>query len=485
MYKRQISDSDGLIDWVSDKITEIAPEKLLLICKSVERVETLNEALRTKFGIYAAVFHEDMSIVERDRAAEYFADDESGSPILICSEIGSEGRNFQFLHQMILVDLPDNADLLEQRIGRLDRIGQSEEIKILVPYVKASKDAFLQRWYHEGLNAFEQTCQVGELVKAELIDRFNNAMAGDEDINTLVDDANVLAQKHREKIEQGRDRLLELSSHKESISEELITEIDLFDTENILQRYMDQALDNLGVDIEDQSTHSFIIRPGEHMAVTEFPGLNEDGATITFRRPIALAREDVQFLTWEHPLVQTAMEQIISGGFGQVSVGAMQHESLKRGSVLLEAHYVFDCPAPKALNVEQFLSGDLLRVVLSSDGKNLTEEWDHDMLNNAFHSIKKPLAKQLVDAKRQELQTMLSSAETLANDQLESLKSNAIEQANTQLGAELDRLTRLAKRNDSVREDELQGLQDTLEATKRALTQLRCVLDAVRVFGVA
>ena len=364
-----IGDSDGLIDWVSEKITEIAPEKLLLICKSVERVETLNEALRTKFGIYAAVFHEEMSIVERDRAAEYFADDESGSPILICSEIGSEGRNFQFLHQMILVDLPENADLLEQRIGRLDRIGQSQEIKILVPYVKASKDAFLQRWYNEGLNAFEQTCQVGELVKAELLDRFNNAIAGEEDINALVDDASVLAQKHREKIEQGRDRLLELSSHNKSISEELITEIDLFDTENILQRYMDQALDNLGVDIEDQSTHSFIIKPGEHMAVTEFPGLNEDGATITFRRPIALAREDVQFLTWEHPLVQTAMEQIISGGFGQVSVGAMQHETLKRGSVLLEAHYVFDCPAPKALNVEQYLSGDLLRVVLSSDGK--------------------------------------------------------------------------------------------------------------------
>ena len=480
-----IGDSDGLIDWVSEKITEIAPEKLLLICKSVERVETLNEALRTKFGIYAAVFHEEMSIVERDRAAEYFADDESGSPILICSEIGSEGRNFQFLHQMILVDLPENADLLEQRIGRLDRIGQSQEIKILVPYVKASKDAFLQRWYHEGLNAFEQTCQVGELVKAELLDRFNNAIAGEEDINALVDDASVLAQKHREKIEQGRDRLLELSSHNKSISEELITEIDLFDTENILQRYMDQALDNLGVDIEDQSTHSFIIKPGEHMAVTEFPGLNEDGATITFRRPIALAREDVQFLTWEHPLVQTAMEQIISGGFGQVSVGAMQHETLKRGSVLLEAHYVFDCPAPKALNVEQYLSGDLLRVVLSSDGKNLTEEWDHEMLNTAFHPIKKPLAKQLVDAKRQELQTMLSSAETLADEQLDLLKSNAIEQANTQLGAELDRLTRLAKRNDSVREDELQGLKDTLEGTTRALTQLRCVLDAVRVFGVA
>jgi len=386
---------------------------------------------------------------------------------------------------MILVDLPDNADLLEQRIGRLDRIGQSQEIKILVPYVNASKDAFLQRWYHEGLNAFEQTCQVGELVKADLLERFNNALAGDEDINKLVDDASIIAEKHRRKIEQGRDRLLELSSHKQSISEELITEIDLFDTENTLQKYMDQALDNLGVDIEDQSTHTFIIKPGEHMAVTEFPGLNEDGATITFRRPIALAREDVQFLTWEHPFVQTAMEQIISGGFGQVSVGAMQHESLKRGSVLLEAHYVFDCPAPKALNVEQFLSGDLLRVVLSSDGSNLTEAWDHDALNEAFHSIKKPLAKQLIDAKRQELQTMLASAESLANDQLDQLKTHAIELATEQLGAEHERLAHLAKRNDSVREDEIEGMHLRLEGTKKALSQLRCVLDAVRVFGVA
>ena len=480
-----INDNDALYDWLAEKIAEIAPDKLLLICKSVERVESLNETLRTRFGIHSAVFHEDMSIVDRDRAAEFFADDESGSPILLCSEIGSEGRNFQFLHQIILIDLPDNADLLEQRIGRLDRIGQSQEIKILVPYVKGSKDAFLQRWYHEGLNAFEQTCQVGEMVKADLLERFNKAMDGDEDINALVDEASVLTQKHREKIESGRDRLLELSSHKEPVSEELITEIDLFDTENILQKYMDQALDNLGVEIEDQSTHAFIIKPGEHMAVSEFQGLGEDGTTITFRRHVALAREDVQFLTWEHPLVQTAMEQIISGGFGQVSVGATQHELLKRGSVLLEAHYVFDCPAPKSLNVEQFLTGDLLRVVLSSDGKNLTEELDHEALNEAFHSIKKPLAKQLVEAKRSDLQTLLKQAEDVATEELEQLKTRAVEQAQSELGGELERLTQLSERNDSVREDELVGMQQRVDGTVRALGELRCVLDAVRVFGVA
>jgi ATP-dependent helicase HepA len=50
----------------------------------------------------------------------------SGANILLCSEIGSEGRNFQFSHNLVLYDLPLNSDLLEQRIGRLDRIGQKK-----------------------------------------------------------------------------------------------------------------------------------------------------------------------------------------------------------------------------------------------------------------------------------------------------------------------------------------------------------------------
>ncbi len=71
-----------------------------------------------------------MSIVERDKAAHYFADEEDGAQILLCSEIGSEGRNFQFAHHLVLFDLPITPDLLEQRIGRLDRIGQTQTVQI-------------------------------------------------------------------------------------------------------------------------------------------------------------------------------------------------------------------------------------------------------------------------------------------------------------------------------------------------------------------
>lgn len=78
--------------------------------------------------------------LERDRAA-YFADEEFGAQVLICSEIGSEGRNFQFAHHLVLFDLPSHPDLLEQRIGRLDRIGQKHVIELHVPYLETAATA--------------------------------------------------------------------------------------------------------------------------------------------------------------------------------------------------------------------------------------------------------------------------------------------------------------------------------------------------------
>ena len=56
-----------------------------------------------------------------------------------------------------MFDLPFNPDLLEQRIGRLDRIGQAHDIQIHVPYLEKTAQSVLVRWYHEGLDAFEHT----------------------------------------------------------------------------------------------------------------------------------------------------------------------------------------------------------------------------------------------------------------------------------------------------------------------------------------
>src|SRR5690606_41133390 len=91
----------------------------------------LEAAIKERFNLNLALFHEGLPLVQRDRQAAWFAEPD-GAQVLLCSEIGSEGRNFQFAHHLVLFDLPLNPGLVEQRIGRLDRIGQTDTIRIHV-----------------------------------------------------------------------------------------------------------------------------------------------------------------------------------------------------------------------------------------------------------------------------------------------------------------------------------------------------------------
>ncbi|MDF4533481.1 RNA polymerase-associated protein RapA, partial [Vibrio parahaemolyticus] len=108
---------DSRVNWLLEKVKAKRSEKILVIASRASTALQLEQALREREGIRATVFHEGMSIIERDKAAAYFAQEEGGAQVLICSEIGSEGRNFQFTNQLVMFDLPFNPDLLEQRIG--------------------------------------------------------------------------------------------------------------------------------------------------------------------------------------------------------------------------------------------------------------------------------------------------------------------------------------------------------------------------------
>ncbi|MDZ7803970.1 RNA polymerase-associated protein RapA [Thiohalophilus sp.] len=82
---------DPRVQWVIETVREYRGEKFLLICAQAQTARTLHHYLADRVGLRCAVFHEQMSIIERDRAAAYFADPEEGARLLICSEIGSEG----------------------------------------------------------------------------------------------------------------------------------------------------------------------------------------------------------------------------------------------------------------------------------------------------------------------------------------------------------------------------------------------------------
>jgi len=277
----------ALLKWIDSFLKEIYPQKCLFICSAADTVLNLFEGLRVQFGLHAAVFHEQMSIVERDRAAAWFSNPEENCQILISSEIGSEGRNFQFLHHLVLHEIPKNADLLEQRIGRLDRIGQKSDIEIHIPYQPNSQDHLLCTWYHQALNAFEHTCAVGSQVTKILRKDFDQAIDNanqDDAFIALIEQAKQLTQEKNAELENGRDKLLELNSNQPDIIQPLLEQLDAANDDWALEDYLLSLFDCFGVDSEEQSNRCWIVRPGPHMAVSHFPGIPDEGVTITFDR---------------------------------------------------------------------------------------------------------------------------------------------------------------------------------------------------------
>ena len=470
------------IHWLSDKLRELSPHKVLLICATAETAASTSTILRKKHGVHAGVFHEQMSLLERDRAAAWFADAEEGAQILICSEIGGEGRNFQFLHNIVLFDLPDNPDLLEQRIGRLDRIGQQHDINIHVPVVADSRDARLSSWYHHALNSFEQSCITGQYIKGEMDEQFSAYLIGKHlDEDRFISECKHLHEHKTRQLNLGRNQLLELSSCRREIADPLIEEINQNQQAGVLSRYLENAFDCFGIEIEDHSLNSWIVRPGAHLEVEQFPELPEDGMTVTTNRETALAREDMHFLSWEHPLVRATIDMILNGEKGRVSVCALHMAQLPPRSILIEALFESNCPAPAWLDIGRYLPCNALRFLVNQEGESYSRQLPPGTYETLLEKIDQEVARQMIERTRATLKSQVQRIEDMASQQLPMLRNAAIASMHAELDGELQRLLTLQKRNPTIRDEEVQALRTKTSDLEKRLQSSTLKLSALRV----
>jgi ATP-dependent helicase HepA len=480
-YGRAWLGIDPRVPWLIDTLKALRPHKVLLICAHAGTVLDLSETLLTREGIHAAVFHEAMEIVERDRAAAYFADPEDGTQLLICSEIGSEGRNFQFAHHLILFDLPLNPDLLEQRIGRLDRVGQSETICLHVPYLQGGPSETLFRWYHDGLGAFQSICPAAAAVYQTLAAELCQVLSEAQDAAELIGRAAALSARLNQELEAGRDRLLELHSHQPDASAALVARIAASEQEQQLQAYMSEFWDAFGVEHELGPGQSTVLHPGRHMRQECFPGLPEDGVTVCFNREDALSHENWEFITWEHPMVRGAIDWLTSDELGSSALSVAQHPGFKAGTPLLELLFVVECAAPAELAVSRFLPPSCIRLLLDARGRDHAARIQHEELSGQCLFRKRKLAETLLKTLQEKLRELFASAKSQAETLAQARVAEAIAEMHQQLGEEGQRMSELSKLNANVREDELQhlGAQRALLDDYMRHTGVR--LDAARV----
>ncbi len=483
IYGQQWLEKDARVTWLIDLLKQHKREKFLLICANAETAIALEEYLILRQGVRACAFHEGMSLLNRDKAAAYFADTENAAQILVCSEIGSEGRNFQFARHIVLFDLPLNPDLLEQRIGRLDRIGQQNAIQIHVPYYENTAQETLLHWYHQGLNAFEQTCAIGR----DVFERFNDQLMrcleeqDSEQVEQLISESRAYADNLRELLQKGRDQLLEMNSCRPQQAEEIIQHIH--DTENrlLLEDFVEQFADQLGVYVEPHSDDAIIMHPSEHMHAGNLPGLSDDGVTATYSREMALSRDDMAFLTWENPIVQGAMHMILDTNHGNSAIATIKIKALKPGTLLLEAFYNVACMAPKQLQVGRFLPASSIRTLVSLEGQDLSAVISHKKLSSMLDRIPMATAQALISQAKDPVEQLVAHAEKVANQQLPIVIAEANERMQAFQQAETHRLKALAEVNPAIRQEEIDYLNDVTEALGESLSQADLQLDAVRL----
>lgn len=475
---------DPRLAWLVDFLKGQSGEKILLICKSQRKVIALETALQEKINVKVGLFHEGLPLVQRDRNAAWFGEP-AGAQLLICSEIGSEGRNFQFAHHLVLFDLPLNPGLLEQRIGRLDRIGQTQTIRIHVPYVVGSAEECVVEWYHRGLDAFETSIHGGNDYQEAFKERLlvlartygEDGKAGRDQLDAFIAETTAFRKALSLKMQKGRDRLLELNSFNPAMAEQVIAGIRSVDTDPFLRNFLVELLDHFGVRIKEHEEGDVFLDPS-HAYIEGFPSIPRDGMLATFSRARAIVREDIRFLSPDHALVQDAIDLLVDSKTGTSAFGWMRSP---KPNLILEVIFVLETVADSRWHVDQFLAPTPVRVVVDLRGNDLTA---------ARPAL--ALAEDFVDATLQRflerpgfnaglLKTMLESALQRAEVLALAMKTAAGERAGVALGAEWQRLVDLQRINDHVRPEEIACSQEQIIRTSTAISEARLRLDSIRL----
>jgi SNF2 family DNA or RNA helicase len=169
-------------------------------------------ALLTDHGFDAAVYHGSLTRAEKDAAIGRFA---QATPLLLSTEAAGEGRNLQFCHVMVNFDLPWNPMQIEQRLGRIHRIGQQRDVQLTNLVSRGTLEERLLEVLQAKINLFELV--VGEL------DMILGRVADDLDFESLVfqqyiasrDDAEFATRLERVGDELARARVAYLATREQ------------------------------------------------------------------------------------------------------------------------------------------------------------------------------------------------------------------------------------------------------------------------------
>ena len=141
-------------------------EKVLIFTHFRRTLDLLAERLR-KLGLSLVVYHGGMDTPAKNQA---IADFEHRAQVLLSTEAAGEGRNLQFCRTLVNFDIPWNPMRIEQRVGRIHRVGQNREVRIYNLSARGTVEDYLLEILDQKLNMFELVIGEMDMILGQLSD---------------------------------------------------------------------------------------------------------------------------------------------------------------------------------------------------------------------------------------------------------------------------------------------------------------------------
>ena len=466
----ELNSQDPRINWVKNWLHKNRNEKVLILCATSSRAETLARALIDKKQ-EVIVFHEDMGLLERDRHAAPFLDP-NGPRIAIISPIGAEGRNFQVAHHLIIFDLPWGADRMEQAIGRIDRIGQKKDVFIHTLSFEGSPQYGLIQWYKDTLNIFDKAWHGSsdlELIHSKkLLDALvNDKLSGLDDLIKFAKETNA---RINNEIADGRDRLLEFSSFDPILGSSIQESLLQRESDKDLEHFIIKAFDYHGMIIEYIGNRSFDVRPSE-ANYHPIPGWIGESMIFTFDRDVALRHPERTFLNPDHPMLRDLLDLFLSNPKGNTALA--QHSEPNTG-ILIEAQFIAQPPANVNERIRRFWTPTPIKVTIDEKTNQEKKQKVENLKPMSKKVVFKPTTINLI--KKQ-----LEKARTIAERKVKIINKNTNKRAIEECRLELKKIDSAGGLTNKSTKKNREYLQQELSDIETLSNTPYLRLDSIRI----
>jgi ATP-dependent helicase HepA len=297
-----------------------AGEKSLIFVAHRETLEMLRAVFSDRAAMQSGVFHEELSPARRDMEVARFRE-AAGPSLLVSTEAGGEGRNFEFCRRIVLFDLPWTPSVVEQRIGRLDRIGRRGPVEIIYfrPPAGIGRDVATLfetlGLFREPMAGVEpQLVPMEAAIEAIALDP--EAALPDERRDALIAEARAARSRIREAAYQQLHR----DPYRPEMAAGILARVPS-DLDAINERVVVSACARLGFTIErPRGRQTYSIEFGHEALIDSLPGVPGGSHFVgTFEREHAVEDETLDFFASGHPLVEGVFAHFEESAVGRVA----------------------------------------------------------------------------------------------------------------------------------------------------------------------